>query len=160
MNDAPVNPTPSVPVPVDVGFRKRMRNQRIGVALILSLIFGACIVVYFWPPEQYTYLPGCTLNRLTGLHCPGCGGTRAAWALMHGDVLQAAAYNLYFLLALPFLLWWGGHGVWATITGKQFGPPRYRPWLYAFIWVSLIAFAVLRNVPIIPFNLLAPHKLM
>jgi Protein of unknown function (DUF2752) len=151
--------TPNPPVAAEPDFHKRMRSQRAGLVLILSLIFAACVAVYFWPPEEYTYLPGCTLNRMTGLYCPGCGGTRAASALMHGDVLQAAAYNLYFLLALPFVLWWGGYGIWATLTGKQFGPPGYRPWLFTFIWMTIIAFAVLRNIPVSPFNWLAPHKL-
>jgi hypothetical protein len=139
--------------------RKQMWKQRLGVGLILVLLVGACITIYFWPPEEYTYFPGCTLNRLTGLHCPGCGGTRAVSALMHGDILQAAAYNLYFVLALPFLIWYFGYGFWATIKGKWFGPPRIRPVLFTFIWVTLVAFAVLRNVPLSPFIWMAPHKL-
>jgi Protein of unknown function (DUF2752) len=143
----------------DPGFRKRMRRQRVGLVLILGLLVAACVAIYVLPPEENPYLPRCTLNRLTGLYCPGCGGTRAAAALMHGDVLQAAAYNLYFVLTLPLLLWWGGYGVWATWKGKAFGPPRYRPWLFTLMWVTLIAFAVLRNIPVGPFNLLAPHKL-
>jgi hypothetical protein len=78
---------------------------------------------------------------------------------MHGDLLQAAAYNLFFVLALPFLLWYGACGVWAAVTGKLFQAPRFRPWFYTAIWVSLIAFAILRNVNVFPFNWLAPHKL-
>jgi hypothetical protein len=99
------------------------------------------------------------LHAVTGLHCPGCGGTRAVYALLHGDILQAAAYNLYFVLALPLLVPWGAYGVWAAVRGKLFGLPRMRPWLYTLIWVSVIAFFVLRNLPFSPFTWLAPHKL-
>ncbi len=143
----------------DKEFRRRMRGQRLGLALILAMGVGFCVVTYVVPPDQTSIFPRCTLHETTGLHCPGCGGTRAVYALMHGDVLQAAADNLYFVLALPFLLWWGGYGVWATVVGKPFGPPRHRPWLYTFIWVSLIAFTILRNIPVAPFNWMAPHQL-
>ena len=87
------------------------------------MVVGFCVMTYVVPPDQKSFFPRCTLHETTGLNCPGCGGTRAVFALMHGDVLQAAADNLYFVLALPFLLWWGGYGVWATVVGKPFGPP-------------------------------------
>ena len=31
----------------------------------------------------------CMFNKLTGLCCPGCGGTRAARALMKGEILKS-----------------------------------------------------------------------
>ena len=139
--------------------RKRMLKQRIGVVSILSLVFIGCVVVYLAPPDENSYYPRCTFHLLTGMHCPGCGGTRMMHALLHGEVIQAAAYNLYFLVALPFVVWWGVYGVWATFKGKMFNGPRYRPVLYSLMWISLLAFAILRNVDIWPFNFLAPHKL-
>jgi Protein of unknown function (DUF2752) len=159
MKETPADPKPSALADRERALRRQMLRQRLGVALILGLLVAACTTIYFRPPEEYVYYPGCTLNRLTGLHCPGCGGTRAVSALMHGDILQAAAYNLYFVLALPFLVWYLGYGVWATIRGKWYTTPHVRPLLFTFIWVSLIAFAVLRNVPVSPFNWMAPHKL-
>jgi hypothetical protein len=139
--------------------RRRMFKQRIGVVLILSLIFIGCIVVYFVPPDEKSYYPRCTFHQMTGLHCPGCGGTRMIHALLHGDFTQAAAYNLYFLVMLPFVIWWGVYGVWATFKGKMFNAPRYRPVMYSLMWIGLLAFAILRNVDVWPFNFLAPHKL-
>jgi hypothetical protein len=139
--------------------RRLMFKQRIGVVLILAIILIGCVVVYFHQPNEESFYPRCTLHQMTGLHCPGCGGTRMMYALLHGDLLQAAAYNLYLLIALPFLMWWGGYGVWATFKGKMFNPPRFRPWLYSFMWISMLAFAILRNVNVWPFNLLAPHEL-
>ena len=160
MNELPTAATNDLPAGANQAFRRRMFKQRVGVAVILGLLVAGCVIVYLVPPDENNSLfPRCTLYSLTGLHCPGCGGTRSVYALMQGDIPQAAADNLYFLLALPFLLWWGGRGVWATVRGQTFDPPRFRPWLFTFIWVSLIAFAILRNVPVAPFNLLAPHKL-
>jgi hypothetical protein len=35
----------------------------------------------------------CTLKRLTGLSCPGCGLTRCFISLAHGDLAAAWAFN-------------------------------------------------------------------
>ncbi|MFJ5926286.1 DUF2752 domain-containing protein [Kitasatospora sp. NPDC092948] len=51
-------------------------------------------------------LPFCPWRRLTGLQCPGCGGTRMAWDLLHGDLLAAWHDNAALLLALPFVAAW------------------------------------------------------
>src|ERR1700736_2154617 len=34
--------------------------------------------------------PTCLLKLTTGFDCPGCGGTRAFWYLLHGNLPQAA----------------------------------------------------------------------
>lgn len=48
--------------------------------------------------------PGCTFRRLTGISCPGCGGTRAAGALLRGDIWGACRYNLLLPISLLALL--------------------------------------------------------
>jgi hypothetical protein len=42
----------------------------------------------------------CTLRRITGVPCPGCGATRAVAALAQWDVLRAFAMNPIFVAAL------------------------------------------------------------
>ena len=54
------------------------------------------------------HLPPCWFHLLSGYYCPGCGGTRALRALLHGQLLQAvrfhpfvpyaAAVYLYFMI--------------------------------------------------------------
>ena len=46
---------------------------------------------------------GCPVLELTGLHCPGCGATRAIWLLLHGDVAGAVGHNALLLPALAYL---------------------------------------------------------
>lgn len=46
----------------------------------------------------------CPLRSMTGIACPGCGGTRAGLALFRGDVAAALAMNPFLVLALATLL--------------------------------------------------------
>lgn len=45
----------------------------------------------------------CVFQSLTGLYCPGCGGTRAVRSLLKGDLLMSFKYHplvLYTIAAL------------------------------------------------------------
>ncbi|MCI8516940.1 MAG: DUF2752 domain-containing protein [Hungatella sp.] len=35
----------------------------------------------------------CLFHALTGLYCPGCGGTRAVGYLLHGDLIKSLQYH-------------------------------------------------------------------
>jgi hypothetical protein len=103
--------------------------------------------------------PPCPFHALTGLHCPGCGTLRCLHALFHGDLAQALAYNALTVLVLPFLLIWAGR--WGLAAARN-RPPRGRRvpgrWIRLLLMV-VIAYWVLRNLPLPPFELLAPHAL-
>lgn len=71
------------------------------------LAAGAAGSVYLWgtdPHEPGHLLPRCPWNWSTGLLCPGCGGTRMAYDLLHGDLAAAFHDNAALLVAAPFLL--------------------------------------------------------
>ena len=55
--------------------------------------------------------PACILYSLTGIYCPACGGTRAAYDLMHADVAGAFARNPAVPLLLVAVLVWVGYRV-------------------------------------------------
>ena len=48
------------------------------LALVLGLAWRSGYFLWIFPPD------GCVLHNLTGYYCPGCGGTRAIYALLHG----------------------------------------------------------------------------
>jgi hypothetical protein len=103
-------------------------------------------------------LPPCPIHAATGLHCPGCGSTRALRALAHGDLATAARQNLLLVCSLPALaaallrpsLHW--------LHGLPFLSPHttnlIRRLTPALI-IILITFTILRNLP--PTAFLAPH---
>lgn len=62
-----------------------------------------------WFPQQLSewvgqLSPGCTFRKLTGLACPGCGGTRALRALISGEPWVAICHNPFIIVSLPILL--------------------------------------------------------
>src|SRR5437762_2469635 len=67
-------------------------------------VAGACagavvahvgVAVFFASHDPYstTVFPPCPILALTGMQCPGCGGTRALYSLFHGDVAGSFAMN-------------------------------------------------------------------
>jgi Protein of unknown function (DUF2752) len=96
--------------------------------------------------------PTCLLKYTTGFDCPGCGGTRAAWYLLHGDVPAAARHHALFTFAVPFLLYlyvaWAGRRMFGWKLPQLDLGPRV---LGAFM-AAWAVFSVLRNLPWAPFT--------
>jgi Protein of unknown function (DUF2752) len=90
--------------------------------------------------------PVCPLRALTGLDCPLCGGTRAAHALAHGDVVAAFDYNVLVTLAIPVAVVLWMRWAWQRWRGR---PASFalNPRLAVALIGVLVAFMVIRNLP-------------
>ena len=123
-------------------------------AIVLSV--AALAVVSAFPPSQFNFYPKCMMYQWTGLHCPGCGGTRAVHEFSQGRFLEAIRMNALVILFLPFLIaalvWqYFAHGSKKPFFQLVTGPKS--AWALAIL---VIGFGVLRNIPIAPFTWLAP----
>ncbi len=109
--------------------------------------------MYFFNPSTHGFYPVCEFHQLTGLNCPGCGGTRAVYQLLHGHVLRALEDNALVVLSLAGL---AGRGAW--FGTKKFLRRPAGPFLPPeFFWpllVVAVVFTVLRNLP--AFSFLSP----
>lgn len=74
--------------------KKKLKELMIGVAAAVAAIFLLCTVFGY----------SCPMRILTGYPCPGCGMTRAYFALLKGDVKLAFYYHPLFLLPIPLVL--------------------------------------------------------
>lgn len=113
-------------------------------------------LLYVFDPRNPGVLPTCPFLGLTGCYCPGCGTLRALHALLRGDVVGSLGYNVLAVLALPFIAY-----SYATGAMRAFGmrPPRpafVHPGLIWTLLGAIIAYWVLRNIPVAPLTTLAP----
>ena len=96
--------------------------------------------------------PTCLLKLTTGFDCPGCGGTRAAWYLLHGNLPAAARHHAVFVFAVPFLLYlyvaWAGRKLFGWRLPQLTLSPRVIG-VFLAVWA---AWSVLRNLPWAPFT--------
>jgi hypothetical protein len=98
-------------------------------------------------------------REITGLHCAGCGGTRATHALTNLEAGVAFRKNPLLVILLPFLVVGVVLESAAWVIGKGYRGPRVRlPGQLAWsLPVIIIGFCILRNIPGWPFELLAPR---
>ncbi|HET7231331.1 MAG TPA: DUF2752 domain-containing protein [Longimicrobium sp.] len=135
-------------------------GARFGTAALLLAGAGLAallVVLYLYNPLQVGFYPRCPLYLLTGIYCPGCGALRATHALLHGHVITALGYNAFYVLTVPFLAYsMAGHAA-RWMMGRAILPTvRISPRQAKALLFAMLAFSVLRNVPVYPFNLLAP----
>ena len=118
-----------------------MKKQRACFLVGLAAAAAAAVAVFYLLAQQGIGL-SCPLYSLTGLRCPGCGNSRAAIALLEGDLLRALEVNLLFPLEFGYLLWVAGCcGVSYWKSGKF----QYRPrWAWADI--AILAMVVLWGI--------------
>jgi Protein of unknown function (DUF2752) len=111
---------------------------------------GAGAVLFFFNPSTHGFYPSCLFHRLTGLNCPGCGGTRAMYALLHGDWRLALKDNALFVALLAAT---AARGAWfarGTIRHRPIGQFFPTKWLWPLLAVAVV-FTVLRNLPAFAF---------
>nr|WP_233558764.1 DUF2752 domain-containing protein [Micromonospora radicis] len=99
-------------------------------------------------------LPTCLLKLTTGLDCPGCGGTRALWYVLHADLPAAARHHFLFVLALPFLAYFFVAWAGKQAFGWRLPELRVGPKLVGVFLGAWLAFSVARNLPWPPFTAL------
>lgn len=81
-----------------IKMRKRLKWAVPTLALTIAIflkISKNVILKYIWK---------CSFYENTGFWCPGCGNTRAVFALLKGNIIKAAGCNAGFMLMLLLLI--------------------------------------------------------
>ena len=74
----------------------------VNVSILSALLLFGLFVMTF----RKLGIVGCSLNQLTGLYCPGCGGTRALESLLSLKIVDSLKYNPAIMLGLPIFLYY------------------------------------------------------
>ncbi len=131
-----------------------VRSRRLRLVLVLAvalLVPVAASVVYCYSPQEYPFYPKCVFRLATGLNCPGCGGTRSLYWLLHGDLSQAFWFNPLLIIALPFLGWAFFRWAYPVCTGRKAPSLGLPPWTDKVVAAVFIVYWVVRNLECYPF---------
>lgn len=128
-------------------------------AAALAVIVGLLLLRNFDPASSGIF-PPCPLHYLTGWYCPGCGSLRALHQLLHGNVRAAWALNPMTMVLLPFI----GYGMTSqaliALRGRGLPGIFLSANMIRALCSVIVLFGILRNLPVHPFNLLAPGAML
>lgn len=123
----------------------------------VAMLGGGVLLLLWWVDPRQVAVPLCVLHQATGLHCPGCGATRATHELLHGRLFSALQDNALWVLSLPVVLYGVASETRRILRGRALpGDLLRRPRLLFLIAAVALVFGVLRNIPCFPFSMLAP----
>lgn len=112
------------------------------VCIVIAAILLWMGFVSVFPETAAKIYPGCPIHRWTGVYCPGCGGTRAFEALLHGQFLKSLRFHplvvpavLFTVVYLILLLLWK--------FGKGRTPKPHFRRIYLVIVIALILYHVI-----------------
>ena len=111
-----------------------------------SALAGAGVLTYVGlvdPHRPGSVFPPCMFKMLTGWNCPGCGGLRMTYDLLHGDLAAAVVDNVFVLVGLPLLLLW-------VVGRRRSGRQPFTPAVLWIIGVAVVGWTVVRNLPGFP----------
>lgn len=85
----------------------------------------------------------CIFQAVTGLYCPGCGGTRAVKYLLTGQIAKSLQYHPLVLYTAVIVTLEAVSAVIAKKTGR---PERYlgheKAWIYLGVGIILVNWIV------------------
>lgn len=130
------------------------RRFQLAAALVLIVCFS--VFLFLHDPANSAAYPPCLFHVLSGLHCPGCGSLRALYQLSHGHVAAAFGLNPLMVLSLPFLGYAFLSRASLGIRGRPLPGVSVPPYWHWLLLGTILAFWLLRNIPLYPFSFLAP----
>lgn len=131
-----------------------MKLKKLG---LLTLGIGLAILYFFVNPSDVDFFPKCPLFVTTGIYCPGCGSQRATHQLLQFNLFGVLQQNVLYFMGI-FVL--GYHGTITSINlyfKKNIYNYIYHPKTPIIIFIIIIIYWILRNIPYYPFNMLAPN---
>lgn len=112
---------------------------KVGLCLPFAVVPALLLYRYLCAHVPFFGIP-CLLRTLTGYYCPGCGGTRAVYALLHLQLFRSFCYHPLVIYGAAVYLWFMvSHTIEALSRHRILVGMRYHP---AWLWAALVILAV------------------
>ena len=112
--------------------------------------YHSCTFLQYRMDHPTHWLPPCLFHFVTGLPCPGCGGTRAFVSLLKGDLIHSFLYHpvvpFCFLLYVIFMVTQTMERILRRKTNLRFHALSFR---LEYVYLALILILVQWIVKII-----------
>lgn len=134
---------------------KRLEDKLYILGICVPCVGFLGFVLWKWLPVSVRgfFLVPCVFHAVTGLYCPGCGGTRAAEVLVQGEFLRSFLYHPIVIYTAGLYVWFMvSHTVEYLLGHRVRIGLKYRNWyLYAALVIVVINLAV-KNVVLTAFG--------
>lgn len=126
---------------------------KLGAIILLVLVLFLSIIHFYQVNYQFFLLP-CLFYKITGLYCPGCGGTRSVQALLNGHLVSSIRYNPIVLYGVFIYLWYMISNTIEHVSMHKIKiGMKYRD---IYLWVGLailILFCFIRNFLLLVYDI-------
>lgn len=99
------------------------------------------------------FLKECSFHAKYQLYCPGCGGTRAAIALLQGDILESLRYNPITLLLIIDVVLMTIIDLVKKLSNGKYVFSRIRLIYNVAFLIFIVIYSVLRNYLLVAYGI-------
>lgn len=126
---------------MDLTTQKEKETEIIDRVFFIAGMLGVLVValcVIWWKvtgKSPIPPVPPCMIHAVTGIYCPGCGGTRAAYVLLCGKPLLSLYYHPIVLYTVVV-----GAAFLVTQTIGRLSGGRFRAVVHfrpVYLWIAL-----------------------
>lgn len=133
--------------------QKTVEDELYVIGLWFLGIGSIAFIMYYFVLMPYLPRNACIFWNLLGAYCPGCGGTRAVSALLHGRILTSLWYHP---LVIYTVVMYGGYMISHTLERLRVG--RIKGWKFHnwYLYTALVIVIVnwiVKNILLLKFNI-------
>lgn len=127
-------------------------NLYIAGLVFAAVSFAGIIFAISAPFDVSSIIPPCTFKSVTGLYCPGCGGTRAVISFVTGHWLKSFMYNSFVPYCGILYILFMAKGTRAFISKGKYQYMKFRD-IYVFCGIAILLIQfVSRNIMLLVYG--------
>lgn len=125
---------------------------------VVGICFGVLLLLLVFLENYNPNIMGrfrydCLFHKTTGLYCPGCGGTRAVYTLLRGNIFASVYYHPIVGYAGVLYVLYMIRGAMAVLSNGRCSFMKWRlSYVYIGIGIILLQF-VIKNILLIVFHI-------